>query len=138
VLEPRSVAAQDVPSATIEFSGGSVAAGIGYTWGGGTLLYQGKEYFLKVDGLTIVHVGVSGYTASGAVYHLTKLTDIGGVYTAVSAGVAVAGGATATTMKNDHGVVIEMTATHTGLNFQLGPQGMTITLNSLTGTNPNN
>jgi len=47
---------------------------------------------------------------------------------AASAGVAVAGGATATTMKNDHAVVIEMTATHTGLNLQLGPEGVTITL----------
>jgi hypothetical protein len=128
LVEARSVAAQDVPTATIEFSGGSVAAGIGYTWGSGTLVFEGKEYPVKVDGLTIVHVGASDYSASGIVYHLTKLSDIEGVYRAASAGVAVAGGATATTMKNDHAVVIEMTATHTGINLQLGPEGVTITL----------
>ncbi len=124
----RAATAQDVPSATIEFSGGSVAAGIGYTWGGGTLIYEGKRYPIRVDGLSIVHVGASGYTASGSVYNLHKVSDIDGVYTAASAGAAVAGGATATTMKNDHGVVIQMVATHSGLNFQLGPHGVTITL----------
>ena len=128
LMVARSVAAQDVPTATIEFTGGSVAAGIGFTWGSGTLIFEGKEYPVKVNGLTIVHVGASGYSASGIVYHLTKLSDIEGVYRSASAGVAVAGGATATTMKNDHAIVIEMTATHTGVNLQLGPEGVTITL----------
>jgi hypothetical protein len=53
----------DVPTATIELSGGSVAAGIGYTWGRGTLIFEGKKYPLKVSGLSIVHVGISNYTA---------------------------------------------------------------------------
>jgi len=128
LLDTRSAAAQDVATATIEFSGGSIAAGIGYTWGSGTLVFEGKEYPVKVDGLTIVHVGATGYSASGVVYHFTKLSDIEGTYTALSAGVAVAGGATVTTMKNDHAVVIEMTAMHTGLNLQLGPHGVTISL----------
>ena len=75
--------AQDVPDATIEFSGGSVAAGIGFTWGSGELTFQGKKYPLNVSGLSIVnvsglsmvHVGVSSYTATGAVYHLTQASD---------------------------------------------------------------
>jgi hypothetical protein len=128
LIEVRSASAQDVPVATIEFSGGSVAAGIGYTWGSGTLIFEGKEYPLKVDGLSIVNVGIVSYTASGTVYKLTTPSDINGVYTAVSAGSAVAGGATATTMQNDKGVKIEMVATHTGIKFQLGPSGVTIKL----------
>ena len=127
LLQVRLAASQDIPDATIEFSGGSVAAGIGYTWGRGILTYQGKHYPIKVDGLSIVHVGVSHYTASGAVYHLTQVTDINGVYTAVSAGAAVAGGASATAMKNSKGVVIQMVSTHVGLNFSLGAKGVTIT-----------
>ena len=102
----RLAAAQNVPTGTIELSGGSVAVGIGYTWGKGRLIFEGKTYRLKVDGLSIVHVGVSGYTASGTVYDLTKLSDINGVYTAVSAGVAVAGGPSVTAMKNSHSVLI--------------------------------
>ena len=120
--------AEEIPDATIELSGGSVAAGIGYTWGSGTLDFQGKKYPIKVSGLSIVQVGVGGYTASGSVYHLTNLSDISGVYTAVSAGAAVAGGASATAMKNDHGVVIQMVSTQTVLNYSLGPKGVTISL----------
>jgi hypothetical protein len=124
----HSAAAQDIPSATIEFSGGSVAAGIGYTWGKGILIFEGKHYPLKVDGLSVVHVGVSHYTASGTVYNLTKASDINGVYAAVSAGAAVAGGASATAMKNSKGVLIQMAATHMGINFSLAAKGVTITL----------
>jgi hypothetical protein len=128
LLEVQSAASQEVPDATIELSGGSVAAGIGYSWAKGILTYQGKHYPVKVDGLSIIHVGVSHYTASGAVYHMTQVTDINGVYTAVSAGAAIAGGASATAMKNSKGVVIQMTSTHIGLNFSLGTKGVTISL----------
>jgi hypothetical protein len=121
-------AAQSLPSGTVELSGGSVAAGIGYTWGHGTLIFDGKRYRLKVQGLSIVQVGISQYTASGTVYGLTKLSDINGIYTAVSAGAAVAGGASATTMKNSNGVVIQWVATHQGFNLSLSAKGVSIDL----------
>jgi hypothetical protein len=85
-----------------------------------------------VDGISIVHVGVSQYMASGTVCNLEKLHDINGVYTAVSAGAAIAGGASATAMKNSHGVLIQMVSTHAGLNFSLGPNGVRITLTNNT------
>jgi hypothetical protein len=128
LAEVRFAAAESVPTGTIELKGGSVAAGIGYTWGHGKLVFEGREYRLKVSGLSIVHVGVSSYTATGTVYDLKKVSDIGGVYTAVSAGAAVAGGASVTAMKNDRGVTIQMVSTHSGVNFSLGPKGVTITL----------
>jgi hypothetical protein len=123
-----SAAAQDVPSATIELSGGNVSAGIGYTWGSGELVFDGKKYPLTVNGISVLHVGVSGYTASGDVYNLTQPSDINGIYTAVSAGVAIAGGPSATAMQNSKGVVIKMVSHHAGLNFSLGPKGMSIAL----------
>jgi hypothetical protein len=124
----RYAAADDIPSAIIEMSGGSVAIGIGYSWANGTMTYQGQKYAFKADGLSILHVGASGYTASGVVYNLNNLSDFNGVYTAVSAGIAIAGGASAIAMRNSHGVVIKMTSTHAGLNFALGPKGVTLTL----------
>jgi hypothetical protein len=124
----RLAAAQNVPTGTIQLSGGSIAAGIGFTWGSGTLIFEGKTYRLKVDGLSILQVGVSSYTASGTVYDLTKLSDINGIYTAVSAGAAVAGGASATAMKNSHGVLIQWVANHIGLNFSLAAKGVEIEL----------
>ena len=120
--------AQDVPSAHILVWGGSVAAGIGYTWAYANLIFQGKEYPLKVRGLSILQVGASKYTASGSVYHLTQPSDINGIYTSISAGVAVAGGASATTMKNSRGVVIQWASTHVGVNFSLAAKGVEITL----------
>jgi hypothetical protein len=123
-------AAQQVPTGTIELSGGSLAAGIGYTWGTGTLIFEGKEYAVTVDGLSLLNLAASSYTASGTVYNLTTPSDINGTYTAISSGIGgtIAGGAPETTMKNPHGVIIEMTATHKGLGFNLGPNGVTISL----------
>ena len=68
------------------------------------------------------------YTASGTVYNLKKLSDLNGVYTTVSVGAALTGGASATAMENSHGVVIQMVATHAGVNFSLGPKGVAINL----------
>jgi hypothetical protein len=62
------------------------------------------------------------------VYNLNKLDDFNGEYTAVSAGVAVAGGVTGTLLRNDHAVKIQMAATQIGFNFQLGPHGVRILL----------
>jgi hypothetical protein len=124
----RLATAQDIPDGTIQLSGGSVAVGIGFSWGQGTLFFDGKQYPFAVNGLSIVQVGASGYTATGAVYHLTKVTDFQGVYTAVSAGVAVAGGVSGTAMRNSNGVVIRMSSNHAGLNFSLGTKGVNIAL----------
>lgn len=120
--------AQEAPSATIELSGGAVAAGIGYSWGSGTLVFQGKKYPLKVSGLSIVNVGASEYTATGVVLHLTQVADIGGNYVAGEAGATLAGGGSLMSMKNDRGVVINMTTTRTGLQLTLAPTGMKIEL----------
>lgn len=120
--------AQEAPSATLELSGGSVAAGIGYSWGSGTLTYQGKKYPLKVSGLSIVNVGASQYTATAVVYHLNQASDIAGNYVAGEAGATLAGGGSVMTMKNDRGVVINMTSTRAGLQLTLAPTGLKIEL----------
>ncbi|MHB1218363.1 MAG: hypothetical protein ACYC1L_09230 [Alphaproteobacteria bacterium] len=124
----HTIAADEAPAATIELSGGSVAVGIGYSWAKGSVTYQGVKHALKVNGISIIDVGISNYTASGGVYNLKKLSDIEGTYTAVEAGATVAGGVSATAMQNDKGVVIRMTATRSGLQFTLAPNGVTISL----------
>jgi hypothetical protein len=121
-----AAAADDVPDATVEFSGGSIAAGIGYTWGTGMLIYRGRLFRLQVSGLSIADVGITRYTASGDVYNLKKPSDILGTYGAVTAGATVGSGLTGTSMQNEHGVVIHMTATRPGLSLTLAPSGMAI------------
>jgi hypothetical protein len=123
-----AMAADQVPDGTIELSGGSVAVGIGYSWGSGKLVFQGKTYQLKVQGISIVDVGASDYTATGSVFNLKKVEDFAGTYTAATAGATVAGGVSGTAMRNQNGVTIQLTATRQGLQFTLAPEGIKISL----------
>ena len=119
---------EGTPDGTVKISGGSVAAGIGFSWGSGVLTYQGKEYPFSVSGLSVADVGISQAEASGEVSHLKKLADFNGNYTGVSAGATVAGGGGGTVLQNQNGVVLKLTGTTQGLKFKLGVDGVKITL----------
>ena len=116
------------PDATLELSQGSVAAGIGFSWGSGTLTYRGKRYPVSVDGLSVGSVGISRATASGSVTHLKSLEDFNGTYTAVGAGAAVGGGASIATMQNQNGVRITLRSRSQGIKFTLGASGVTMNI----------
>ena len=116
------------PDATLELSQGSVAAGIGFSWGGGTLTYRGKRYPVSVDGLTVGSVGISRATASGSVTNLKSLDDFNGTYTAVGAGAAVGGGASIATMQNQNGVRITLRSRSQGVKFTLGGAGVSLNI----------
>ena len=121
-----ALAKAKAPDATLQLREGSVAAGIGFSWGGGTLTYRGKRYPVKVDGLSVGSVGISRATASGSVYNLKSLNDFNGTYTAVGAGAAVAGGGSIATMQNQNGVRINLRATTQGVKFTLGAAGVSL------------
>lgn len=131
---PYTYAAEEQPDATIEFSAGSVAIGIGYSWGNGTLDFQGRKYPFTIKGLSVVDVGASKIEASGKVYHLKNLQDFEGNFTAITAGATIAGGGAAMAMQNQHGVVMNVTATTAGLQFQLAPGGIAVALKKNGGT----
>jgi hypothetical protein len=97
-----SAAAQE-PDAILTLHTTSVAAGVGYSWGGGLLTFQGKEYSCRIDGLAVGEVGISSAEAIGNVYHLTTLADFSGTYTAVGTGGALGGGGSIATMCNSTG-----------------------------------
>jgi hypothetical protein len=117
-------AADKTPDATLKLSGGSVAAGVGISWGSGTLSYKGKEYPIDVKGLSVGDVGVTKLEASGKVYNLSKLDDFDGNYTAAGAGVTAAGGGSVVAMKNQNGVTVELVATTQGVKVALGAGGV--------------
>jgi hypothetical protein len=122
-------AAQDKePDAYLELSEGSVTLGIGYSWGDGTLTYQGKKYPVEVKGLSVIDVGVTKATSAGKVFNLKKIEDFNGNYTAGSAEGTVAGGAGVLKMKNQNGVEIELYSTTQGVNLKLALEGVKITL----------
>lgn len=118
--------AADQPDGKIKLSGGSIAAGVGVSWGSGTLTYQGKEYPISVNGLSISDVGITKIEASGDVSNLKKLEDFDGNYAAVGAGATVAGGASAVAMKNQNGVTVNLVATSQGVKFTLGGGGVSM------------
>ena len=114
------------PDATLELKGGSVAAGIGFSWASGTLTYEGKSYEVDVDGLSVGDVGITKVSASGKVYGLKKLGDFDGNYSAVSAGATVGGGGSASAMRNQNGVTVEILSTTQGLKFTFAASGVSM------------
>ncbi len=116
------------PDATLTMSEGQVAVGIGWSWGKGTLNFKGKKYEFKVEGLSVVDVGITKATSKGKVYNLKNLADFDGIYTAMAAEGTVAGGAGVTRMKNQNGVVIDLVSTTQGVNLKLAPEGVKFTI----------
>jgi len=123
-----ALAKAKAPDATLQLSEGSVAAGLGFSWGGGTLTFRGKRYPVSVDGLSVGSVGISRATASGSVFNLKKLEDFNGTYTAVGAGAAVGGGASIATMQNQNGVRITLRSRSQGVKFTLGGAGVSLNI----------
>jgi hypothetical protein len=112
------------PDATLKLSEGTVAVGIGFSWGKGTLTYKGKDYPVKVTGLSVGEVGVNRATATGDVYNLKTLADFDGNYVAGGAEATIGGGAGATAMKNQNGVVIQLKSTTQGASLKLAAEGL--------------
>ena len=107
------------PDATLRLSGGSFALGIGFRWGSGTLTYKGKDYPVKVNGLSVGKVGMTDVSAYGEVFNLKHLQDFNGHYNiggAGTRGVTIAKGKAGTLMTNQAGVIVRLAATQTGLD----------------------
>jgi hypothetical protein len=107
------------PDATLRFSGGSLAAGIGFSWGSGTLTYQGKDYPVKVNGLSIGKVGITSASAYGEVFNLKHLQNFNGHYNVGAAGtrgVTLGTGKSGTLMTNQAGVIVRISTTQKGVN----------------------
>ncbi len=114
------------PVGSLNFSGTSIAAGVGWSWGSGTFSFKGQDFKVKVQGLDVGAVGISTGQAHADVYNLKAPTDIEGTYTAVQAGITIAGGAKGQLARNEKGVVLDLTSVTTGLSLKLGAAGFTI------------
>ncbi len=123
-----SFAAEAEPTGTVSIKSTSVAIGVGINWGDGTLKFEDKEYKFKINGLSVVDLGISSVEASGEVYNLQKLSDFAGTYSAASAGIDVAVGGGATAMQNENKVVIKLKSTKEGIQFTLAAGGASIKL----------
>ena len=110
---------QSNPDATLRLSGGSFALGIGFNWGSGTLAYKGKNYPVKVNGLSVGKVGMTDTSAYGEIFNLKHLQDFNGHYSfgaAGTRGVTIAKGKAGTLMSNQAGVIVRLSTTQKGVN----------------------
>ena len=114
--------------ATLALTAKQVSAGIGFAWGAGKLTFREKTYEVTVDGLTVGSVGVSAIEATGVVYHLRRIEDFAGNYTAAVAGSTVGGGGAWLVMRNQLGVEVRMRATTQGVSLTVGTSGVKVAL----------
>jgi hypothetical protein len=117
-----------MPDATVRLSEGSVAAGIGWSWGHGEISYQGKTYRIKIDGLSVAEVGITKAEATGTIYNLKDLADINGVYAAAGAEGTAGKGAGVSSLRNAKGVVINLKSETKGADIKIAASGLKITL----------
>ena len=125
---PVTTAPTGSTEGTVSFSGGAIAIGVGFQWGSGNLTYHGQQYPFRLDGLTVVDVGVTRVSGSGTVHNLYRLADFSGNYVSASAGAALGGGGSVGTLRNQNGVVIDGVSTAQGVRLTLAPGGVNIRL----------
>lgn len=101
---------------------------VGAGGGSGTLGFHGRSYPLSVGGLSIGTFGAASADVVGRAFNLRRPQDIVGTYTAVGAGVAIAGGATAARLQNQNGVVMEVRGRQVGLEASLNLSGMSVSM----------
>ena len=119
------------PDANLGLSGGSFALVIGFRWGSGTLTYKGKDYPVKVNGLSVGKVGITGSSASGEVFNLKHLQDFNGHYSVGGAGtrgVTLGSGRAGTIMSNQAGVIVRISTTQQGVNVNATGGGVDMQL----------
>ena len=127
VLAVSPAMATDKPDGTVKMEELQIAFWVGIDGGRGTLHYQEKDYPFKVGGLKAgVTATLAYFRLEGEAYHLTKPEDLAGVYVAVEAGVALAGGIKGLTLQNEKGVMLKLHGTQAGVDLTMAVKGMVI------------
>jgi hypothetical protein len=116
------------PDATLKLTEGSVAVGVGWTWGKGELHYKGKTYKFKVEGLSLGELGQKKASATGEVYNLKKLEDFDGLYAAGGAAATAGEGKGVAALQNPNGVSVLLKSTTQGLDLKAAAEGIKLTL----------
>jgi hypothetical protein len=125
-----SAIAEDMgtPSGTVQFSTVSVAAGVGVSWGEGTLSFGGDTYPFKIEGLGLVGGGAAKVQATGNVYNLGDVADFAGTYKGLGMGLTTGVGGDDLQMKNEKDVTMVISTSNEGVKLSIGGGGMKIKL----------
>lgn len=101
---------------------------VGIGGGSGTLTFNGQTFPLRIGGITVGTIGASGGTLVGRALNINHPSDIAGTFTAVGAGIAVAGGARVLRMQNSNGVILELQGMQAGFEANAGLSGFSLSL----------
>jgi hypothetical protein len=109
------------------FTSGGFIIGVG--GGNGVLTFRGHHYPFTVSGMSVgATIGASTTEVVGRARNLHSPGDLAGTYSAIGAGIAVAGGAGGVALQNARGVVLELHGVRVGLQLSAAVGGVTITM----------
>lgn len=121
--------AEEATTGSIEFQILSAGLVVGVGGGQGVLNFRGKHYPLSVGGISAgAQMGASKTDLVGTASNLHDARDIEGVYSAVSAGVSVAAGASVVELSNARGVVLKLKGREMGFRIGFDMSGLTIAM----------
>ena len=107
----------------IDKAGFIFGVGGGYGW----LTFHGHRYHLTISGVSFgATIGASRTELVGRALHMRHASDVAGTYSAIGAGVALAGGASAVQLQNARGVVLDLHGRKVGLEASLAIGGLEI------------
>ena len=102
---------------------------VGGSGGSGTLTFHGKRYPISIGGLSYGFTfGASETRFHGTVSHITRPSDVAGVYAAAGAGGAIGRGAQAIVLTNQKGAVLSLTGRSAGVIISADLNGMAVSL----------
>jgi hypothetical protein len=128
VVVTKEVPVTAPPPPFVELERKSVGAGLGLSWGDGTIYWEGEAHAFGVKGLRVGDVGLARMIGEGYVQNLDRIEDFAGRYVAVEAGATAGKGGSLVAMRNEHGVVISLRTETEGLGVTLGAEGFEVEL----------
>ena len=114
------------PPAFVDLNSTSIGAGLGITWGEGTLSFEGNQYSFTVTEVGLGELGFSKISAMGGVENLRSVSDFEGHYVAVGASATMGKGVGTVTMRNNKGVSLTLQAKNRGAQLSLAAKSITI------------
>ena len=101
----------------------------GVSGGNGTLTFRGQQFPLTIGGIRAgALIGISAADLVGTASNLHSPGDIAGIYSAIGAGLSIAGGRTSAQLSNANGVVLRLHGRQVGFSFSIDLAGMSISL----------
>lgn len=115
------------PVATVSINETQYALILGGSSGTGILTYKNKDYPFKLGGLSLgANIGVSKMSATGEVFDMSDVSKFIGTYTLIESGITLGVGGAGTVLKNENGVMMNLTSSTEGVQLNLSAGGMKV------------